>query len=344
MGNYLMLILTGVSLVYGVTTMRLHTARMEQDDKASRQYSVTQARNCATSAMEVGLSKVSVNNDWNEGIQNIELNGATASVTVHDHTTDNTLSPMEKYVRSAATFSDATQYVDVHCGLPPNIADIAIYATEDVTNISKVVDKEGQEDNDLLIANAPFMVEFDYDAMYALAEAQGHVYEGDFKATKDYPNGSFYYDTDVPNITKVEGDFDVPGGRIVYGIFIVEGQIDIDVKGSARVEGIILVPTDGEVEIRGGGPKYVPYEIICGEESGNNGNGNGKGNGKGNGFGHSGAKNNASVTGGIIVNGSLGGKGNHITVQHNPCYMVELAKFQLKQSLYILSWTESPAV
>lgn len=106
----------------------------------------------------------------------------------------------------------------------------------------------------------------------SLASDQGHTISGNFKPADGYPNGSFYYSGDVPNVTHVGGDLKVSGNGTVYGIFVVEGNVEL--KGDARVVGVIYLPNPGSTVIRGGGS---PWE--------------------------------SSVTGAIVTAGSVEGKG-----------------------------------
>jgi hypothetical protein len=306
MGQYLLIIITTISLFYGIIAANISSNRLEQIDNSARHYNLILARNCASSLMNVSLSKISYDNDWNAGLYNKSLNGAIGQVTVEDHTNNATLSFMERIVHSSATFADATKTIDVHCGLPPDIENVAAYATGPITKVT-ITDEAGKKDNSLKINNAPFMVPFDLDALEAIAQTQGQVENGDFSPGKNYPNGSFYYSVGIPNVTIVKGNLTVNGGRTVYGIYVVYG--DVRLNGSARVEGCITIPESGNIETKGGGN---PKEY--------------------------------SVTGGVVINGNLSGTGNHVKVRYWSEYMAELAKFQLPISLYVITWKESPSV
>ena len=306
MGKYLIIIIAAITLYYGTIVVRTSNTRLEQVEKASRQYEITQARNSATSAMKVAISKLSYDNSWNTGLSNLSLNGAPANVTIEDNSTNSSLSYMERILHSTATFSEVTHNVDAHCGIPPSLANLAAYATGAITNVD-VWDEASNSDPTLMIENAPFMIPFDFDALEAIATAQGHVYNSDFIPTNNYPNGDFYYDGVIPNVTKVTGDFTVKGGRDVYGIYIVYGNTEME--GNARLNGVVTLPNPGTVVVNGGG---VPIE--------------------------------PEITGGVFINGTVDGTGNHIQIKYDSVFMSEFAKFQLPISLYVISWTESPAV
>ena len=302
----MLIIITTISLFYGIMVSKININRTEQVQYSARHYNLIQARNCASSSMQVALSKLSYNNNWNAGFSNISLNGATGQITVEDHTTNASLSFMEKIVHSTAIFADATKTIDVRCALPPDIEFLAAYTTGPINNVT-ITNETGKKDDSLKIENAPFMIPFDWDALEALAQSQGQIKNGDFSPGKNYPNNSFYYSTGIPNVTVVKGNFTVVGGRTVYGIYVVYG--DVRLNGSARVEGCITTPESGNMEAKGGGN---PKEY--------------------------------SVTGGVVLDGYLSGTGNHVKVRYWSTYMAELAKFQLPISLYVVTWKESPSV
>jgi hypothetical protein len=215
---------------------------------------------------------------------------------------------MERIIISTADFHGTDKTVRVHVGIPPDLADLAVYCTGSLDwNSVTVRDEARVPDSDLAYTNMPFMVPYDFDALESLAESQGYVVNGYFEPDKDYPNGSFYYSGSIPNVTKVMGDFRVRGGRTVHGIYVVYG--DVYIEGSARLDGVITLPNPGSIIMHGGGD---PKE--------------------------------SSVTGGIFANGPIDGTGNHISVTYDQEWMTSFAQFQLQRNLYIISWLESPDI
>ena len=160
----------------------------------------------------------------------------------------------------------------------------AIYAQGNITNVT-ALDESGNPIDSLKVANADSLPPVIQDSLLiSLATSQGHVIRRNFTPANRYPNGSFYYSGEVPNVTRVGGNLTVQGGRTVYGIFVVEGNVTL--RGGARVDGVIYLPNPGSTVIRGGGD---PSE--------------------------------SSVTGSIITAGSVSGTGSHVTVRLNTDYL-----------------------
>jgi len=172
------------------------------------------------------------------------------------------------------------------------LVDMAIFTTGDVFNVS-ARDSTFALDPDRCVSNADSVPAIDENTLDSLSTDQGHdQYANPFKPSDGYPDGSFYRPDGVtPNVTHVMNDFKVQGGRTIYGIFIVEGDVTLD--GSSRIEGVIYLPNPTSTVIHGGG---LPTE--------------------------------ATITGGIISHGDISGTGNHISVQHGPEYMRAFCHYQ----------------
>ncbi|UCE06252.1 MAG: hypothetical protein JSW07_22185 [bacterium] len=254
----------------------------------------------------MALSKLSRDSTWRAGFQGLTLSESNFDVVLQDHNTNHSLSLMDLKIVSTANYNNISKTIELLMAIPPNLGDLAVFCTDTIMNVT-VTDEFGNPDSSLFIENALDMLPFDKDGLVALAASQGHVYAGDFVPTDGYPNNDFYYDFDngIPNVTHVNGDFTVNGGTTVYGIFVVEGNADLN--GSARLEGVVYLPNPESIIING-----------------------------------SGDPNEAAVTGGIVVNGSVDGAGNHIDIQYNSEYMHNFAAFQTDRDPYIISWTESP--
>lgn len=204
---------------------------------------------------------------------------------------------------SSGSVGGAAKQVEVVLLFNPPIGDYGIYATGEVTNVESL-DESGDPDPSLLVENAPSLPEIDDDALITLATSQGHVYSSYFEPSNGYPNYNFYYSGSTPNVTYVQDDMRVNGGRTVYGIFIVEGNIYLE--GSARVHGVLYMTNPNNIVIHGGGN---PTQ--------------------------------SSVTGGIVANGDVDGTGNHITVHYSSEYMKKFEDYEIGSNISeIVSWRE----
>ncbi len=306
MGRALLIIVLGLSTIVSTMVMSLNRRTMESVESYTDHFKHTMARNCATSGAYMSLTRLTQDSSWRAGYSNKTLQNGYFSVDIQDHTENPSLSIMEVKVLSTGTYDDITKTVEVLVGIPPNLEDLAIFCTDTIENVT-IYDESHTVDPSLAIQNAPEMLPFDKAGLVSLASAQGHITAGDFTPADGYPNNSFYYNagTLTPNVTHVQGDFTLGGGRSVYGIYVVEGIAVLD--GSARLEGVLYLPNPGSIVIHGGGD---PKE--------------------------------SSVTGGIFANGYINGFGNHISVQYDSNYMSIFGQFQLNKDMYIISWTESP--
>jgi hypothetical protein len=83
----------------------------------------------------------------------------------------------------------------------------------------------------------------------ALSTSQGHNQSGTWNVTDGYPNGSFFYSTDMPNVIYVDGNLSATGAaKLIWGIYYVTGWVDLN--STAQVEGIIIC--DGNITLNGG--------------------------------------------------------------------------------------------
>lgn len=309
MGKALLMVILGFSALIGTVTLNLSRRGLESVQTFSDQYATLAARNAATSGVYMSLSRLYRNNTWRSGFTNLNLNNTILNVDIQDHNENPLLSSMELLVLSSATYASTTKTIEVRLGLPPDLADLAVFVTDTVDNVT-ILDESRNPDPSLLIQNAPEMLPFDKAGLTALAVAQDHVINGNFAPPDNWPTNDptkdFYWDlaNDVPNVTHVKGNLTIQGGRDVYGIFIVEGNATLD--GSSRLEGVLFLPNPGTIVIHGGGN---PKE--------------------------------STITGGIFANGSVDGTGNHITVEYESDYMEIFGGFQLGQNMFIISWRES---
>jgi len=280
----MLIIALGFSTLFGTITLNMSRHSLDSIRSFSDHYAHTMARNASTSGVYMTLSKLYQDNTWRGGFSNLSLNGSDLNVT---------------------------KTSEVLLGLPPDLADLAVFVTDTIDNVS-IYDEMGNPDPTLAIENAPEMLPFDKDGLVSLAQSQNtpssHVIAGDFAANNNWPNGNFYYDepNNIPNVTHVLGNLTVGGGTDVYGIFVVEGNVTLD--GNARVQGVIYLPNPGSIVIHGGGNP-----------------------------------NESSITGGVFANGSINGTGNHISVRYKREYMEIFGSFQTAKNMFIVSWKESPS-
>lgn len=186
------------------------------------------------------------------------------------------------------------------------LEDLALYATGNVTRVD-VLDEFGTPDSTLMEENQGELPEIYDQNLIDMATAQGQVQaDAVFYPTDGYPNGDFYYSDPTANVTHVLGDLWVQGGRTIYGIFLVEGNITME--GSSAVKGVLYTKNPSSNVSYGGGDP-----------------------------------NDSSVTGGIIAYGDVTGAGNHISIMYNPVYMQSFVTFgnvTAEGGLQVKSWTE----
>lgn len=207
-----------------------------------------------------------------------------------------------------AQIMEMTRRVGVYILNTVNLGEFAIYCTGDVDNVT-ALDEEGNEDPDLMISNADSLPPIDYLGLTDMALNQGHlIFDGNFKPPNNWPNGSFYFSAGVPNVTHCINDMTVNGGRDIYGIFVVEGNVKLN--GSSRVYGIIYLPN-------------LESEVLQVTVDGG------------------GSPGTSSVQGGIIANGDVIGNGSHITVRYVEEYMNFFGEFEKPSDTYrIVRWME----
>ena len=192
-----------------------------------------------------------------------------------------------------ATVGETERGIEIRLRKGLKLEDMAIYTTGDVFNVS-ARDSVFNLDPERCVANADSVPTINQTALDSMSTAQGHdQWDNPFRPDDQYPDSSFYQpDGITPNVTHVMNDFKVAGGRTVYGIFVVEGDVTLD--GSSRIEGVIYLPNPTSTIIHGGG---TPTE--------------------------------ATISGGIISHGDISGTGNHISVQHWPEFMRVFCEFQI---------------
>ncbi len=90
----------------------------------------------------------------------------------------------------------------------------------------------------------------DEDVFRVLATDQGHYHSGSFSVTDNYPNSSYYYSGNVPNMIYVGGDLTINGNLEIYGVYWIKGNTTV-FNGNYRINGIIIC--EGDLTMNGGG-------------------------------------------------------------------------------------------
>jgi hypothetical protein len=120
----------------------------------------------------------------------------------------------------------------------------AVWTTKEVRDLT-VYDSLGTADDRLEVEFADSVFSMDIATLLALSTAQGHD-QGPalFTPPNNYPNGSFYFSGNTPNVTYCSGDMQVQAGRTAYGIYVVQSAVVI--QNSASIQGVCYLITDGQ--------------------------------------------------------------------------------------------------
>lgn len=176
---------------------------------------------------------------------------AGVNVTIDTHRVNSN----EIQFNAIGTKGNASRWIQAQLGYR-GLRNVAIYSDSTVTGIS-AMDENGNIDNSRLIKEATVMPEVDNMALSAAAQAQGHYKSSGWKDPPDnYPNGSFYFQPNIPNVTWIDGDLEINGNEKLYGIIVVTGNLII--KGTPRFEGVVYMPNKNSMIVYGGGSKYDP--------------------------------------------------------------------------------------
>ncbi len=289
-----------IMTVLAVIGMTVFFITMSDTRMATRKLQTAQTFYLAESGIEYGLKRLNSQLGINEG-QAIPITGGTIQL-------DTCMNGSYTQLTALAQLQGLSRTIRLSLQNTTNLGGFAIYCTGEVDNVTPL-DENREYDPSLMVENSDSLPPIDYLGLTDMAINQSHVvYTSPFSPANNYPNGSFYYSPGVPNVTHVIGDLKVQGGRTVYGIFVVEG--DVYLHGSSRTEGVIYLPNRNsevlQVLITGGG---TPSE--------------------------------SSVVGGIIADGTIDGRGSHITVQYNAEYMGQFGDYERPSETYwIYRWEE----
>ena len=300
MGQAALIFVVGMTIVIGRMLASSNEQIISLSQKITDRHEKIISRYIVISGANIALSNLSNDPLWRTNIPSTSFNGGTFSVTVTDLDTVVELS-------ATGTYFDVTRNIEIIATSRAPLEDLAVYATGDIWRI-EALDEFGNPDSTLMVGNQSELPVIYDQNLIDVATSQGQV-QGAwvFNPTDGYPNGSFYYTDTTANVTHVLGDLWIEGGRTVYGIFLVEG--DITMEGSSRVEGVLYTKNPGSNVSYGGGD---PDE--------------------------------SSVVGGIIAYGDVTGSGNHINIQFNPVYMqslITIGNVTDAGGVEVKSWTEN---
>jgi len=286
-GMALVLCLLIMTVLSAVGTSALMVASTNQ--KIASNYKMqTQAFNVSEAGTQFGLAQIKNSVIWRgsdpaTGTASGSLGTGSYALTVYDSTNDanglydSTLPSGFVRLVSAGTFSGSTQRVETILELSPNeataanIQEAAVITTGPNTGSGPMVvngyDNDGNLNPSYVLANQPSLPAINGPAIEAMAD---FYYGGNLTTELPADVTNFFKDHPAdtkPWITVVEGNLDVQGDEILYGIIYVKGQ-DVTLRGTVRVHGVIYAPNAVyTTDIRGGGSpgdQPVMGQVICG--------------------------------------------------------------------------------
>ena len=274
---FFVLVITALAAL-GVAT---YTTVRTEGHNAANQASMLRAEYAATSGAYMGL--ILFDDSTFFQTKAMTVNEADVSVSVAE------LPNGWARLTSSALYSGTRKSIQVDVDPGRDLRQMAVYTTGNVNDVTPL-DSMRNVNWWRMKANADSVPTIREDSLRALSTAQGHNKFGLFKVSVDYLT-SFYHASGKPNVTWINGDFEVDGNKTAYGIFVVTGSVTLN--GGCRVVGVIYLPNSTSTVVHGGGD---PTE--------------------------------SSIEGGIVSHGDITGKGNHITVQHNLTWMTHFSGFQ----------------
>lgn len=303
MGKTLLLLLAGFAASFVILARGKDQRFADSVDRMVKQFSGATAKNATTSGAYMALNRLFLTPSWRGGYSNLVLGGEVLNVAVKNDS--NGMTPKPHQVKILANAGNNLTEVVV---FDSQFHKFAVWAKDTVISVV-TRDSTGVANPDLLIQNAPFMPKIDKNTMVGDAAAQSHVYgeddESHFHPADGFPNGSFYYDStaisQVPNVIHVAGDLHIRDNRIVYGIYVVDG--DVLLNYHANIRGMIYLPNS--------------TSRVYNKENGG-----------------------SYVLGGIVTWGQVDGNGYTINVKHYPKYLRDLVSNYAPDNppLRVVSW------
>jgi len=307
MGKTLLILTVGFAASFGLLAIGKNLRYVESVDRMVDQLTSATARNAAASGAYMALNRLYLNPAWRTGYSNLVIGGNTLDVTVKNDSVGMTPKPFQVKISASAGNADNSNLTQVVV-FDRGFQEFAVWAKDTVIDAT-TYDSLGIDAPQLRMLDAPFMPKIDKAVMVGDAAGQGHVYSEDseshFHPSHGFPNGSFYHDStassQVANIIHVVGDLHLRDNRIVYGIFIVEG--DVLLNENAKVRGVLYLPNSSS-------------RVYNRENA------------------------NSSVVGGIVTWGEVDGDGYQILVRHKPPYLYKLVSNYAADNppIRVLSW------
>ncbi len=247
MGRALLILLTSLSVSFTIFSVSRNQRIVEAADELANRYESYSAVNAAASGAWMALSRLYQDDTWRAGYQNLVLNGDTINVMLSDATTDPLIPDNQIRIQATGRRLNYTETIDVMV-FNGRFNGYAVWSKDSVLYVT-TLDSAGLVSPDLLMQEAPFMPEIDDQALENEAIDQGHFVtmppDSFFDPMDGYPNGSFYYSGQTPNVIVVDGDMRVKNGRTIYGIYLVRGDVRFD--SNATLEGIIYLPQSDKI-------------------------------------------------------------------------------------------------
>ncbi|RMD67266.1 hypothetical protein D6833_00415 [Candidatus Parcubacteria bacterium] len=244
MGRTLLIILTGLSVSFSIFAISRNRRIVEAADQLATKFESVSATNAASSGVLMALNQLYQDDTWRNGYSNLVLNGDTISVSVEDFNTNPLLSPNE--IRLLATARNQPYQSSVEALVfDGTFNGFAVWAKDTVMFVT-TLDTLGVVSPDLLMQQAPFMPDIDQAQLILEAGNQGHQIDASsnpdstFTPPSGYPNNNFYFAGQTPNVVYVQGNLRIAKNRIIYGIYLVDGDVRLD--NNATVEGIVYTP------------------------------------------------------------------------------------------------------
>lgn len=281
MGRSLLIVLLGFATSFGILAQGQSRRMIASVDRVVSRYESYSTKNSSSSGAYIALNKLFLNPTVTYSSAG-KVGSDSLIVTVAALGTDKSMITSIAKNDDQADTAEVVIYRGTQFKSAANGMSFAIWTKGSITNVT-AKDSVGNDDDSLVMQNAPFMPEIDYDALATSATAQSHSYNGNFSPGNTYPNGSFYYASSIPNVTYVKGDLVVNSGHEIYGIYVVEGNVEL--HSDAFVRGVICLPNPGsQIE-------------------------------------HAGIFDNAAIRGGVVLRGDIDGGTQGITVRYWPTYL-----------------------
>lgn len=298
MGYSTLILVAGLTII--ITTMSISSNEqiLSLTQKTTARSNAIMASMNVTSAAHIAVSNFLADPTWRGGVANSSLNGGNLSATIIDTTAGRI------YISSTGSYAGAARDIQILARYRPPLESLAVSTTGTVASVT-TLDENSNPDPSLLSSEQDWSYDIDDQALYNLAASQSHLETGSsFSPANNYPNGSFFYSGQTPNVTHVLGDLRIVGSRTVYGIFYVEGNIVI--QGNATLEGVLYLSNDNSTFSHGGGSVFP-----------------------------------GMVIGGVISTGDIDGTGSHIYVEYEPAYLTPFSQYgDTGASIVVYSWKE----